>query len=540
MSSIMASLTGIQAHQFMLDVIGNNLSNANTTGYKSARVTFSEMMNQTLRPAAAGSDNLGGVNPVQIGLGVEVGSVTRDFSQGRLQDTGNPLDLSMDGAGFMCLNDGTRTLFTRSTTFSLDANSYLVDSVSGYRLYSTENTPIRIPYDDQIPAQKTTEIDCAGNLTTGADVPQAEVLASIGAFTSGGAPATAATDLNDLTTNSADYADGDSILLTGTRTDGSPFTPVVFTYGAGNDGTTLGDIVNTINSIYGAEATATLDADGRITLTAAEVGPSSLSLQMSDNGGVSHTDWTQHALYVQSDGANGGEHRISSTVYDSRGEAHILSMTFQRTGEREWTMLATLSDSTGTLTKSTIENIRFNTDGSFNSVGEGGANAQQLVIDYGTAAEPQTIMFDFGTSGGFGGLTLFGGNSTAAAMGQNGFAPGTLKSFNIGRDGVIQGLYTNGQRQDISQIRIASFDNPEGLESMGGGKWAETVNSGDPIYGTAMSGRSGAIVSASLEGSNVDTAEELTKLIIAQHGFQMSTRAMSVSSRTLQELAQSI
>jgi flagellar hook protein FlgE len=536
----MASLTGIQAHQFMLDVIGNNLSNANTTGYKSARVTFSEMMNQTLRPAAAGSDNLGGINPVQIGLGVEVGTVSRDFSQGRLQDTGNPLDLSMDGSGFMCLNDGTRTLFTRSTTFSLDANSYLVDSVSGYRLYSTENTAIRIPYDEQIAAQKTTEVDCAGNLSTSADIPQAEVLASISPFTSGGSPATAATNLNDLACNSVDYADGDTIMITGTTTDGNTLTPVNFTFGAGNDGTTLGDLVNAINSAYGGDATASVDADGRIVLTAADVGPASFSLQISDNVTTGSSDWTQHALYVQTDGANGGEHNISSTVYDSRGEAHILSMTFERTGEREWRMSATLTGEQATLVKSSVENIRFNTDGSFNSVGEGGANAQQLVIDYGSAAESQTVMLDFGTSGGFGGLTLFGGNSTAAGMGQNGYAPGTLKSFNIGRDGDIQGLYTNGQRRPISRIRIATFDNPEGLESMGGGKWAETVNSGDPIYGTAMSGRAGAVVSASLEGSNVDTAAELTKLIIAQHGFQMSTRAMSVSSRTLQELAQSI
>jgi len=76
MSSIWASLSGIRAHQFMLDVIGTNLANADSTGYKASRVTFAEMMSQTIRPASAGTDTTGGTNPVQIGLGVEIGAVT--------------------------------------------------------------------------------------------------------------------------------------------------------------------------------------------------------------------------------------------------------------------------------------------------------------------------------------------------------------------------------------------------------------------------------------------------------------------------------
>lgn len=541
MSSIWSSLSGIRAHQFMLDVIGNNLANADTTGFKASRVTFSEMMNQTLRPAASGTDTLGGTNPVQVGLGVEVGQITRDFTQGRLQDTGNPLDLSIDGNGFMVLNDGTRNVFSRSTTYSLDAGSYLVDSVTGYRVMATTNQSIQIPYNEQIPAQKTTTVDLAGNLSTSLSVPTTEEMGTIAALRTTSGAAVGTTDLNDLTTNGANYVAGDTIVITGTKADGTALTPVTFTYGATNDGTTVADLIDAMNSAYGASATASLDASGNILLTAAHSGPASLSVNLADGAGnTGGTDWVQHAFYVQTEGADGGSHNISSTVYDSRGDAHILTFTFTRVDEREWTMNTVMSDTTGTLTKSNITNIRFNKDGSYNSIGATGLDAQKVIIDYGSAAESQSITINLGSSGKFNGLTLFGGTSTAASMSQDGFAPGTLKSFSIGRDGMIQGMYTNGQRRDLSQIKVATFDNPEGLETLGHGMWVNSVNSGDPIYGTAMAGRAGAIVAATLEGSNVESASELTKLIVAQHGFQMSTRAMSVSSRTLQELAQVI
>jgi len=534
MSSVWASLSGIRAHQFMLDVIGNNLANVNTPGFKSSRVDFAEMMNQTLRPAASGTESVGGTNPIQIGLGVEVGAVTRDFSQGGLQDTGNPLDLAIDGRGFMVVSDGTRSVFIRTSAFTIDANNYLVDSVSGYRLLNVDNQPITIPYDEQIPAKQTTSVHIAGNLSSVEDVPTTEVLASVSPFTAGGSPATASTDLNALDSTTAAYSDGDQIVISGTDLSGAEITPVTFTYGAAYDGTTLGDLVDAINGAYAGEAVCSIDSSGNLILTADRTGEASLSLVLSDGAGAGQTDWARHALYVLADGSSGGTRRISARIYDSRGTAHVLTLTFERADEREWTMTAEMTDEDATVTSGTIQGIRFNTDGSFNSVGGG---SQQISIDYGTAAEPQTITLSFGTAGGFDGLTMFGGPSTAAVTDQDGYAAGTLKSFSIGRDGTIQGIYTNGQRRKLSQIMVATFDNPEGLENIGRGAWAATINSGDPVYGAPLSGRAGAIASAVMEASNVQSAEELTKLIVAQHGFQLSTRAIAVSNRIVQDLA---
>jgi flagellar hook protein FlgE len=540
MSSIWASLSGIRAHQFMLDVVGTNLANADSTGYKSSRVTFAEMMSQTIRPASAGTSSTGGTNPVQIGLGVEIGAVTRDFSQGSLADTGNPLDLAMDGRGFMVLSEGNQNVYCRSTTFSVDANNNLVDSVNGYRLLNVNNEAISIPYSVQIPAKKSTNLAMSGNLSTGASTPETEVLTSIAALEASSTAATAASPLNALDTNTTNYVDGDTITLSGTKSDGSNVS-ATFTYGAANDGTTLGDLITSVNTAWSGDATAAIDASGNITLTSDNPGTADLTLTLNDGvGNTGGANWITHALYVTTDGQDGGSRNAAVTIYDSRGESHILSLAFERIGEQEWNLSASLGDADGTLTKSAIDGIRFNADGSFNSVAAGGSTSHQLTVDYGGKAEAQTLVLDFGTSGGFGGLTQFGGSSTAAVTSQDGYAAGTLTSFSIGSDGTIHGDYSNNQSSSLGQIMVATFDNPEGLESLGHGMWGGSINSGEPIASTAMSGRAGTLVSGSLEASNVESAEELTKLIIAQHGFQLSTRAMSVSNSIIQELARII
>jgi len=536
MSSIWSSLSGVRTHQLMLDVIGNNLANANTTGFKASRVSFADMMSQTLRSATSSTENVGGKNPLQIGLGVEVGGIIRDFAQGGLQDTGNPLDLAMDGSGFLVVNDGTNMVYLRSSTFAVDADNYLVDSVTGYRALSVDNEAIDIPYDVQIPAQMTTALSLTGNLSADADIPSTQVIATISALEVGGVAADASTGLNTLDTLGTAYVDGDTIEITGTDRDGNSIPMVTFTYGAGNDGTTLGELATAVTNAFSGEATCTIGTDGKLLLSATDDGEASFTVGMA-NGAANGVDWSQHSFFVQNVGADGGVRKTSIITYDSRGKAHILTCTFTRRNEREWDMIAEMNDDSGTLTKSTIDGIRFNADGSFNSVSGGGADAMQITIDYGTAAELQTIDLDLGTAQSFDGLSLFGGTSTAAATGQNGYTAGTLQAISIGQDGMIQGTYSNGQTREVSQLLVATFDNPEGLSSVGRGIWKSTVNSGDAVLGSAMSGRAGAIASAVLEGSNVESAQELTKLIIAQNGFQLSTRAMAVSNRIIQELA---
>ena len=484
MSSIGASLSGLKAVQTMLDVIGNNLANTNTNGFKSSTVTFANEMSQTLRQATTGTGSQGGTNPVQVGLGVNVGTISRDFSQGALTETGNTLDLVMNGSGFLALSNGSGTVFTPAASFSVGSNDQIVDSQNGYHLLDINNNPITIPYNVQVPAQATNSMTLAGNLSDSTAVPQAEVLSTTTPFTTGSGAATASTDLSDLSTTSTAYQDGDTIVISGTDAAGNALTPVDFTYGASNDGTTLGDLINTINTAYAGQATAALDANGNLTLTADNAGTADLDLTISAGSGTGVTSWTENPLTVSTAGAAGGNYQVTSDIYDSLGNSHTLTMTFTRTDQSDWSMTATLGDSDGTMTQSTVSGIQFNTDGSFKSV-SGGTGAQQIAINYSTGAAAQTINLSFGTSGAFNGLTLFGGNSTASATNQNGYASGTLSSFSIGSDGTINGVYSNGVTKNVAQIQTATFANSNGLTDLGSGCWGATTNSGDPVFGAA-------------------------------------------------------
>jgi flagellar hook protein FlgE len=543
MSSIGTSLTGLQADQTMLDVIGNNLANADTADFKSSSVTFSEEMSQTLTQATAGSGNQGGTNPVQIGLGVNVGAVTRDFSQGALTETGNTLDLAMNGAGLLALSSGAGTVFTPAASFSLNSSDQIVDSQNGYQLLDISNNPITIPYNVQVPAQATSSLTLAGNLSDSVAVPTAEVLSTSTPFTTtSGSPALTSTDLNDLSTTTTSYQTGDKIVISGTDAAGNALTPVDFTYGTGtgDDGITLGDLINKINTAYSGQATASLDAKGNLTLTADKTGTASLGLTLSaGSGSTGVTDWTENALTVSTVGAAGGTYEVTSDIYDSLGNSHTLTMTFTRTSQSDWSMTAALGDSDGTVTQSTVNGITFNTDGSFNSV-TGGSGAQQIAITYNTGAAPQTINLSLGSSGAFNGLTLFGGNSTASATNQNGYAAGSLSSYSIGNDGTIKGVYSNGVTKDIAQIQTATFANPNGLNDLGSGCWGATSHSGDPVFGAATSSGGGSLVSGATEASNVDTATQLSELIITQNSYEINAKAMSVSDQVIQQLTQII
>ncbi len=143
---------------------------------------------------------------------------------------------------------------------------------------------------------------------------------------------------------------------------------------------------------------------------------------------------------------------------------------------------------------------------------------------------------DWGTVGGFGGLTQFLGDTSAAALTQDGYQAGSLTSFTIASDGVITGVFSNGQTRQIAMLALAAFNNPSGLLRNGENMWNETTNSGVADIGIAGSGNRGSLIPSALEMSNVDLAREFTNMIIAQRGFQSNARTVSTADEMLQEL----
>ncbi len=179
MRSLYSGVSGLQNHQTRMDVIGNNVSNVNTTGFKRGRVNFQDMIYQMTQGPARPREQVGGINPQQVGLGMQVGSVDTIHTQGSLETTGVRSDLAVQGNGFFVMRDGDEQLYTRDGSFNVDSEGILVNPANGMRVQGWQaetedgetviNTAgqigdLEIPIGGKDPAQETTEVHLASNL----------------------------------------------------------------------------------------------------------------------------------------------------------------------------------------------------------------------------------------------------------------------------------------------------------------------------------------------------------------------------------------
>jgi flagellar hook protein FlgE len=552
MDALYAGVTGLQVNQQMLDVVGNNLANSNTTGFKSQSVNFSDLVYQNLTQATAASGNtVGGTDPIQIGSGAQVASVSPNFQQGTLQSTGNDLDVALQGNGFFVVRDGSENLYTRAGSFGVDSDNYLVDPATGNRVQrfgtvgeagpsgpafqTPGNDDIQIPIGTGVPGAATSNVVLQGNLSTSAVGPLAQVLTSTQAFTTGSPPqpATASTTLNSLTDNMTPYVAGDTLNLQGNDATGAAVNVSVPVGPA----STLGDVINAINTNFQG-ATASLDSRGSLVVTANNTGTSNLNLTIADTAGdQGSTNWGNHLLAATTLGKAGDTVDTSIQVYDAQGTAHTLNLVFQKTASNSWNLTGQINTADGVMTDNLASNLRFNQDGSFSQVGGTGVGNPTMAVQFTGFGAPQTISFNFGTPGGFNGLTQTGGSSSAVATGQNGYAAGSLSSLSIGQDGVIDGVFTNGKTLALAQLAVANFANPAALNRLGDNNYALTSESGPPLIGAGLSGGNGAVEQKQLESSNVDVSLEFTRLIIAQQGYEVNAHVITEANQILQDLA---
>lgn len=550
---LLTAVSGLQASQQMLDVVGNNLANSNTSGFKSQSVNFSDLVYQTIKSATGDSSStISGTDPAQVGAGVQVASITSNLLQGSLQTTGNSLDMAIQGSGYFVANDGTENVFTRAGSFGIDSENYLVDPATGNRIQrfgsvgeGTATTPafqtagndsITIPYGTNIPGQSTENVTIQGNLNALAAGPQAEMLTSAQPFLSGSAAATSSTLLNSLDDNSPPYSTGDQITLQGTTAAGATVSATMNVDGT----TTLGDVLSTINSDFPG-STATLDTAGNLVLTANANGPGKLSLTIADvSGNMGGTQWSNHAMAVTNPGSNGDVATTGVQFYDTQGSVHTMTLTFQKQADNTWNMTGALAPADGTMINNTVKGITFNANGSFGAVTGTTGGGASLTVSLTNLPVPQQINFNFGTTNGFNGLTQLGGSSAVVATKQDGFASGTLSRVEVGNDGTINGDFTNGQVLQLAQLAIASFANPQGLSRDGNNYFSLTSQSGEASIGTGTTGGRGTVSQGELETSNVDVSQEFTNLIIAQRAYQVNARALTTGNDVLQDLLQII
>ncbi len=184
-----------------------------------------------------------------------------------------------------------------------------------------------------------------------------------------------------------------------------------------------------------------------------------------------------------------------------------------------------------------IEGITFDPgDGSY--AGLSGSDLAQFVITFEhDTSSPQTIQLNLGTPGKLDGLTQFAGNSTAVAREQDGYGAGRLATVSVNNEGILIGAFSNGIKKNIATVQISLFQNTAGLESIGGGYFIPSANSGEAVATQARTGGAGTVHGGALEKSNADVATEFVNMIQAQNGFQANARTIKVANDILSELS---
>ena len=498
--SLYTATSGVKVHQTYLDVTGHNIANVNTVGYKRDVIQFADLIYQTVRNEAAPVSPPGGVNPAQVGLGARVGSIDACFTQGSFQNTEIPTDMAITGDGFFVVNTRGRQLYTRAGNFALDKDGNLVTQGSGYLVqgYKFDGTSqedalsgIVIPVGDVMKERATTVAAFKCNLAAG---------------------------------SAARVTDPDA-----SQTVARPFM-----YTGSSD-------------VYASDSSVSnqtvIDAFGRDMLAS--------------------SDW-----------------KDSFVVYDGEGQPHVMNVVFRKaidkpadpaanppaSAESEWDWYAYYTDENGTPVPAYGEGagtMVFGDDGllkrtyafdpssewgvveKYAENGSDGKPTGLVGANFGAPGAPVVLDFlgsDYAavTGSPFKGLTdavtSYGSPSTTKMKGQDGYAQGVLDDWSVSDRGVITGIYTNGQTRQISQVALARFINPQGLEEVGTTCFKETPNAGGVRVMKPGEKGAGTIKGLTVEMSNVDMSEEFVNLIRSQRGLQANTRAVTTSDRMLETL----
>ena len=240
-------------------------------------------------------------------------------------------------------------------------------------------------------------------------------------------------------------------------------------------------------------------------------------------------------------------HSMTTEFYDSLGSKHEITVEYRKVSYSpengtEWSIMVTvpepgvinLDPEAGAYKNVVTGNIRFGTDGALIGYSPSTIN---YTANNGSAAG-QTISLNFGTLGGFDGITSYDEKSNTENIAQDGYTGGTLNGLRIDQSGKIIGSFTNGHSLALAQVSMATFTNNNGLEKLGGNVWGETANSGAPVIGAASTGSRGKINASTLEMSNVDLSHAFTQLIVIQRGYQANSKTITTSDNMLNTLLQ--
>ncbi len=581
-----SGVAGLKTHQTRMDVIGNNIANVNTVGYKSQSALFSDLLYQNSSNASGpnSATGLGGINAKQVGLGAKMASISTNITlPGSAETTNNPFDIRITGESFFVVNNGRDNLFTRDGSFKVDAAGNLVMSSNGYRVMGwlpDPDNPTTIKPDTvtalQImnaanmtyPAEATTQGYISGIIDEQSPEVNSEdgKIMNLNFYDSRGYSYTAKLALKKVDGNNENVNSYSCELVKLLDASGKDITAQV---GAtmGNAEVTMDDITKSLANGYELKMgpphtlkSPNENANGDYTEYSIDDGKITAIHYIMNNGTA-----TQDPDKVLSEddawegvakafGYNSADEfkRMQSTIEDNT----VTPPTSKKYDVS--TQLATLMTDSGMIagSGSAAGSITFNgknidgcsidfskADGSFVGInGTAGTNVATLTFgDNPDGASFEDITIDFSA------LSNQGNNKVTTASATNGSLAdasigagrmvGKMSGLSIQNDGKIYATYDNGQSRLLAQIAVARFANAAGLEKAGDNLYTSTQNSGDfDGIGVDITSDGGYMTPGELEMSNVDLSGELTNMIVTQRGFQANSRIITVSDTMLEEL----
>lgn len=483
MRSLFSGVSGLKAHQTKMDVIGNNISNVNTVGFKASSVTFADVFYQTTQSASGSNTATGtaGRNAMQIGLGSKVAAISTSMNvTGASQRTDNPFDIMIEGDGFFIVNYGGANYFTKAGSFSVDSQGYLCTPAGAFVMgwQVDPNNPTRT-VADTVSALK---IMSPENL-------YAEPEATTAAYITG--------NIDNTDTQLASNATGKNVNLNFYDNLGHRYTAEI----------NIKQYSNTTNQF-------------KVEL-------------------VDIKDEKNKSIFVSETKDSNGNITYGTTGYKdiTFGNASYEADVDEKTGK------VTLSNKSGNSVVLTFNG----SNGAFISVGDSSTNAAtsdtvtlSITADGGTGENPfKPIAIDFSqltmyANSGNSNLEAFKGTVDGTGTGRQ---AGNMTGVSIDTSGKIYGKYDNGDSRLLGQIAVATFANPAGLEAVGNNMFKATKNSGDfDGIGQDPTQDGGSLTTGVLEMSNVDLAEQFTEMITTQRGFQANSRIITTSDTLLEEL----
>ncbi|NYT68201.1 flagellar hook-basal body complex protein [Pusillimonas noertemannii] len=474
-------LSGLNAAAQELDVIGNNIANSGTVGFKSSSAAFADVYANS-----------------KVGLGTQVASINQRFTVGTISATGNQFDMAIDGAkGMFRVQDASgNILYTRNGQFYANKDNYIVNAqgqrLTGYGVNGTDLVPIMVPVGNIAPRATDglttkTNLDANAAVIHPASVPQ-----TLGTIV-----------LDDGVNPVASYSytinDAGDVVWSGAAPADGAYTSA--------DGSTVNIAAATPLSADDLPA----QGAGETAFVAAIVGH-----PFDPNDAQSFT------------------HSLPISVYDSLGNAHQLTQYFVKResatpGESAWQVYYRMDGAPIASHPDTAPaELRFTSSGLLLS----GGTQTLSVTNPGGANSPAD---DLGINLSYAGSTQFGGDFSPNFT-QTGYPTGEYAGMSIAEDGAIVANYTNGETQAMGYIALADFNNLQGLQPVGGNAWVETGASGGPVVGRPGSNGLATLQGQSVEESNVDMSQELVNMIIAQRTYQANAQTIKTQDQVLQTL----